>query len=291
MIKLPKIAVLLAAYNGEYWIMDQINSILKQNNVQVDIFVSIDFSSDGTYDLLMDLQKKHININVLDYGQSFGGAAKNFYRLIKDVDISKYDYISFSDQDDLWFTDKLYRGVSAIELKGFDAYSCDVKAFWQNGKTKIIKKSYPQKKYDFIFQSAGSGATYIFRTNVLSKFKKFILANWIDVNKIDLHDWLIYAYCRSNNFKWLIDPYVGMLYRQHINNEFGANTSLSSYIKRWSMLRNGWYFGQVFKISKLLDLTPPTRSFILSNFMQIRRKKIDILFLVFHTIFFGKKLS
>ena len=56
MIKLPKIAVLLAAYNGEYWIMDQINSILKQNNVQVDIFVSIDLSSDGTYDLLMDLQ-------------------------------------------------------------------------------------------------------------------------------------------------------------------------------------------------------------------------------------------
>ena len=81
MIKLPKIAVLLAAYNGEYWTMDQINSILKQNNVHVDIFVSIDFSSDGTYDLLMDLQKKHININVLDYVQTFGGASKNFYRL------------------------------------------------------------------------------------------------------------------------------------------------------------------------------------------------------------------
>ena len=58
--KLPKIAVLLAAYNGKSWIQDQINSILKQNNVQVDIFVSIDFSSDGTYDFLMDLQKTHI---------------------------------------------------------------------------------------------------------------------------------------------------------------------------------------------------------------------------------------
>lgn len=288
MIKLPKIAVLLAAYNGECWIMDQINSILKQNYVQVDIFVSIDFSNDATYDLVMDLKKKHININVLEYGQTFNGAAKNFYRLIKDVDISKYDYVSFSDQDDLWFKDKLYRGVNAIELKGFDAYSCDVKAFWPNGKTRLIKKSYPQKKYDFIFQSAGSGATYVLRTNILSEFKKFILANWIYVNKIDLHDWLIYAYCRVNNFKWLIDPYVGMLYRQHIKNEFGANTSLSSYLKRWSLMRSGWYFDQVFKISKLLDLTPPNRSFILSNFMQIRRKKMDIFFLVFHTIFFGK---
>lgn len=290
-LKLPKIAVLLAAYNGKSWIQDQITSILKQNNVQVDIFVSIDFSSDGTYDFLVDLQKIHTNISVLDYGQRFGGAAKNFYRLIKDVDISKYDYVSFSDQDDLWFSDKLYRGISAIELKGLDAYSCDVKAFWPNGKTKIIKKSYPQKKYDFIFQSAGSGATYIFCSNVLSEFKKFILANWIDVNKIDLHDWLIYAYCRSNNFKWFIDPYVGMLYRQHTNNEFGANASLSSYTKRLSMLRNGWYFGQVFKISKLLGITPPNRSFIFSNFMQIRRKKIDILFLVLLTIFFRKKLS
>lgn len=291
MSKLPKVAVLLAAYNGENWIKDQINSILKQNDVDVDIFISIDFSVDRTYNLLKDFQKKHTNINILDYGQIFGGAAKNFYRLIKDVDISKYDYVSFSDQDDLWFSDKLFRGISEIELKGFDAYSCDVKAFWRNGKTKLIKKSYPQKKFDFIFQSAGSGATYILRKNVFIKFKKFILKNWIDVNKIDLHDWLIYAYCRSNNFKWLIDPYVGMLYRQHINNEFGANTSIGSYLKRWSLLRNGWYFSQVNEISKILDFTPPSRSFILSNFMQIRRKKIDILLLVLHTIFFGKRLS
>jgi len=291
MIKPAKIAVLLAAYNGESWILEQINSILKQEKVLVDIFVSIDLSNDGTYDLLMDLKKKYINIKILDYGQTFGGAAKNFYRLIKDVDISKYDYVSFSDQDDIWFPEKLYRGVSSIELKGYDAYSSDIRVLWKNGETKLIKKSCPQKKYDFIFESAGPGATYILRANIFSEFKKFLLANWAHANKIDLHDWLIYAYCRSKGFKWLIDSYVGMFYRQHNDNEFGANVSLSSYFKRWSLIRNGWYFGQVSKISKLLKLNPPNRSFVLSNFMQIRRKKRDIFFLIFYILLFGNKIS
>lgn len=290
MINVPKIAVLVAAYNGELWILDQIKSILEQDYVQVDIFVSIDLSSDNTYNLLTDMEKRNDNIKVLDYGQKFGGAAKNFYRLIKDVDISKYDYVSFSDQDDLWFADKLYRGVSAIELKGVDAYSCDVRAFWPNGKTKLVEKSQIQTKFDFLFQSAGSGATYILRANALVELKKFIVRNWTKANKIDLHDWLIYAYCRENNIRWFIDSYVGMLYRQHMNNQFGANTSLGSNLERLALLRNGWYFGQVFKISDLLGLPQPNKWFILRNFLQIRRRKRDALFLVVCTIVFGQGL-
>ncbi len=285
-----KIAVLLAAYNGKNWILEQLNSILKQDKVNVDIFVSVDLSNDGTYNILLDLKKKYDNIKILDYGEKFGGAAKNFYRLIKDVDFSKYNFISFSDQDDIWYPHKLYKGISKIELKDIDAYSSDVKAFWKNGKTKLIKKSYPQKKYDYLFQSAGPGATYILRADILIKFKKFILRNWKQVNEIDLHDWLIYAYCRAEGFNWLIDSDVGMLYRQHRDNEFGANSSISSYINRFSLIKNGWYFGQVFRISKILDLNPPNRLFIFSNFMQIRRKKTDILFLLIYTILFGYKI-
>ena len=285
-----KIAVLLAAYNGKNWMIEQINSILKQDKVNVDIFVSVDLSSDDTYNILLDFKKKYDNIKILDYGEKFGGAAKNFYRLIKDVDISKYNFISFSDQDDIWYSHKLYNGINKIELKNLDAYSSDVKAFWKNGKTKLIKKSYPQKKYDYLFQSAGPGATYILRADVLIKFKKFILRNWKQTNEIDLHDWLIYAYCRAKGFNWFIDSDVGMLYRQHSDNEFGANSSISSYFNRFSLIKNGWYFGQVYKISKLLKLTTPNRRFIFLNFMQIRRKKIDILFLIIYTIIYGHKI-
>ena len=145
--KLPEVAILLASYNGENWIVDQIKSILNQINVSIDIFVSIDFSIDNTFQLIKDLQYSNTNINILKYGEKFGGAGRNFYRLIKDVDVSKYDFVALSDQDDIWLPDKLYQGVNKLKLMGFDAYSSDVIAFWSDGRKKLIRKSYPQKNY------------------------------------------------------------------------------------------------------------------------------------------------
>ena len=46
-----KISVLLAAYNGEKWIQDQLDSIIAQKNINIHIFISIDFSNDNTLDL------------------------------------------------------------------------------------------------------------------------------------------------------------------------------------------------------------------------------------------------
>jgi len=276
---IPKIAILLAAYNGENWIVDQIKSILNQINVSIDIFVSIDFSTDNTFQLIKDLQYSNKNIEILKYGERFGGAAKNFYRLIKEVDVSKYDFVALSDQDDIWLPDKLYQGINKLKLIGFDAYSSDVIAFWSDGRTKLIKKSYPQKKYDFMFESAGPGCTYILKTTVMVEFQKFLLDNWLQINQIDLHDWLIYAFCRSNNFNWLIDSNVGLLYRQHDNNQFGANVSIRSYFTRLTLIKKGWYFGEVSKISNLLKLTTPDNLFVFSNFMQLRRTKRDSLLL------------
>ena len=45
----PRIAVLLASMNGARWLPDQIRSILDQKGVDVQIFVSDDGSSDGSF--------------------------------------------------------------------------------------------------------------------------------------------------------------------------------------------------------------------------------------------------
>lgn len=279
-----KIAILLAVYNGEAWILDQIKSILNQSNVSIYIYVSIDLSTDNSDQLIKELQNTNKNIEILKYGGRFGGAAKNFYHLIKEVDITKYDYVALSDQDDIWLPEKLSQGINTLELNVFDAYSSDVIAFWSDGRTKLIKKSYPQKKYDFMFESAGPGCTYILKSKPFFKFKNFLINNWSSSNEIE-HDWLIYAFFRSNGYKWFIDSKVGMLYRQHSSNQFGANVSMRSYINRIILIRNGWYFGQVLKISKLLKLTTPYKSFVFSNFTQVRRTKRDTLFLLFLYLF------
>ena len=135
----PNIAVLLAAYNGIEWVQEQIDSILDQINVNVDIYISVDYSNDGTYEICKSYANKKKSIHVLPYGDKFGGAAKNFFRLIKDVNIQEYDFIAFSDQDDIWDKRKLSRAVQSITKYSLSAVSSDVVAFWYNGKEKYIK--------------------------------------------------------------------------------------------------------------------------------------------------------
>ena len=75
----PNTLVLLAAFNGELWIKDQIISILNQKNTNLKLVISIDKSDDNTVKICEDLKKNNNSIEILPYGKKFGGAAKNFF--------------------------------------------------------------------------------------------------------------------------------------------------------------------------------------------------------------------
>ena len=98
----PKIAVCLAAFNGTHWLTEQLDSILAQTGVAVTVFVSVDVSNDGTEDWVDVRAQADSRIVVLPHGENFGGAARNFFRILREVDLSKFDYVSFADQDDIW---------------------------------------------------------------------------------------------------------------------------------------------------------------------------------------------
>lgn len=246
-----KVAVLLAAYNGEQWIQEQISSILKQKNVDVTLFISIDQSSDNTLMLCEELALSEPRINLLPYGDIFGGAALNFYRLIKDVDFTSFDYISFADQDDIWLEDKLQR--ASLFLEKYDVYSSNVIAFWLNGKAVLINKAQPQVKYDFLFEAAGPGCTYVIHRDVAIEFKKFIVSKWQEVKKIELHDWLFYSFSRVKNFQWVIDERPGMYYRQHQNNQVGANNTMAGAVKRLNLIKCKWYREQICRMISVFE--------------------------------------
>lgn len=249
-----KIAVLLASYNGAKYIKEQVDSILNQKEVDVTIFVSDDLSTDNTLEYLQDIYKNEKRLVYLESNQKFGGAAKNFYRLIKDVDFSDVDFISLADQDDIWYEDKLVKAIKTIEQEQIDAYSSNVLAFWEDGKEMILQKAQPQVKYDYLFEAAGPGCTYVLSQKLANDIKSFMIKNWEQINQIDLHDWLIYAYCRENNYKWHIDKKQSMRYRQHISNQVGANDGLNAKIKRLKLVFSSWYRDETSKIIKVLDL-------------------------------------
>ncbi|KHK65791.1 glycosyltransferase [Pseudomonas frederiksbergensis] len=253
-VKHPKVAVMLAAFNGMRWIEEQMASILNQAAVDVTVFISIDPSTDGTEGWCAELTARHPQVVVLPEVSRFGGASRNFFRLIRDVPLDEYEFFAFSDQDDIWDIDKLHRATLEIESRKVDGYSSNVTAFWANGRNCLIDKAQPQVDWDYLFESAGPGCTYVMTRRLMTLLKESVLFSWEELQRVSLHDWYCYAFARSHGFCWFIDPLSSLQYRQHERNQVGANAGLGSLIKRYKTIRNGWWFSQVKLIARLVGL-------------------------------------
>jgi rhamnosyltransferase len=248
----PRVSVVLAVYCGAAWLREQINSILKQDGVDISIYISIDPSTDESEALCISFARQYKNITVLPYVGKFGGAAQNFFRLMRDVDFSSFDYFAFADQDDIWFENKLINAVNKLVETKSDGYSSNVIAFWPNGEKKLIEKSQPQREWDYLFEAAGPGCTYVMTVELASEIKKTVVARWLEINNLGLHDWFSYAYARANGFRWFIDPMPSMLYRQHVHNQVGVNVGWKAFIYRLKTVVGGWGIAQSLLIAKLI---------------------------------------
>jgi rhamnosyltransferase len=236
---LPRIAVALAAYNGMLYLPEQVSSIINQEGVDLVIFVSVDISTDGTEQWVLRKAQQDSRVVVLPLGQKFGGASANFFRLLRDLDLSGFDYFSFADQDDIWSKNKLKRACQKLMENDSDGYSSNVTAFWPSGKQALVYKASPQRQLDYYFESAGPGCTYVMRRSLAVEIQKTARTQRHILEQVVYHDWFSYAYARSHGFKWIIDDYSGMLYRQHASNQLGANSGFSSFLRRFKQVISG----------------------------------------------------
>lgn len=282
--------VLLAAFNGRKFIVEQLNSIFAQIGVCVHVFVSVDKSNDDTESIFVDMQATDSRLTLLPIGQHFGGAGPNFYRLLRDVDMSGFDYVCFADQDDVWHPDKLRRAHCLMTEEGAHGYSSNVMAFWPDDKTKLIDKAQPQREWDFLFEAAGPGCTYVMRQDLAHGLQNLVRKRWKEVQAVALHDWLSYAYARAHGYKWVIDSKVGMGYRQHAANQVGVNAGWRAFKYRVTKILGGWGTAQAAIIASLVDLddAPFVRRWksggrlgmlwLALNANQCRRRKRDRVF-------------
>lgn len=249
--RVTKVAVLMATHNGINWLAEQIPSILGQQDVEVKLIVSDDASSDGTLEWLKNLAQQDDRVTLLSYGASYGSAGRNFYRLILEADISDCDYVALADQDDVWLKNKLRNQIRLAVQHNADGVSSNVVAFWPDGSRGLINKAEPMRKFDFLFESAGPGCTFLLSPWLVSRVREVLLnANGV-ARQVALHDWLIYAVCRASGRGWYISPVPTIRYRQHAHNVIGVNYGFKAYWLRCKWILHGWYRIEVTKICKV----------------------------------------
>jgi glycosyltransferase involved in cell wall biosynthesis len=109
----PTVEVLLATYNGERFLREQIDSILTQDYVNLRVLARDDGSSDATVGILNEYaQRFPSRFRVMPPGPGTGSPKDNFLLLMR---ASSAQYIGFSDQDDIWLPDKVSRTKQAMD--------------------------------------------------------------------------------------------------------------------------------------------------------------------------------
>lgn len=108
-----KISVALCTYNGEDFISEQIESIINQTSSVDEIIICDDGSNDSTLDILNEYKLKYSNIIKIFQNKNNLGVTKNFERCIE---LCEGDLILISDQDDIWFENKVSEIINFAKL-------------------------------------------------------------------------------------------------------------------------------------------------------------------------------
>jgi rhamnosyltransferase len=249
-----KVLVLLATYNGEKYIAEQIRTIFLQKNCNISVLISDDCSTDNTHNTILDLKKKYKKISIKRPLKKFDHSGQNFYYLIRNCNADNFDYVAFADQDDLFYFEKFNYQISQMVKSGCLASSSSVRCFGYSNK--ILSQSPNVTNYDFLFEGAGQGCSFLIEKNLFLNYQYFVKNNYHIVSSFVFHDWLTYLYLRSTKRNWKFIKKPLLKYRIHRTNSFGDKYSLRGIYIRVIKLFNGWYYNQVLlanKISRIVD--------------------------------------
>lgn len=237
-----KIAILLASYNGEKYIQEQIQSLLSQTYKDFKIYIRDDCSTDATYVIEKEFENRYPEyFQVIKRENGKSGSKYNFWELCKIGLESNAEYFMFCDQDDVWENNKvqitLDRMIS-VEKQNRDKpilVHSDLRVVDQNlnvlGESFISYRALNPEKTTInrlLVQNNVTGCTMMVNRALLEK-----AIDVDDVEKIAMHDWWFSIIASLFGEISFIDKST-INYRQHGNNVVGATkvNTIGFIIKR-----------------------------------------------------------
>ncbi|MBQ9596041.1 MAG: glycosyltransferase family 2 protein [Synergistaceae bacterium] len=221
---MAQIDILLAAYNGEKFIAEQIDSILAQTFQDFRLVIRDDGSNDKTPEIIEDYANKYPDkIQVIHDDAVCKHPTKNFFQLMK---YAQADYVMFSDQDDYWLPYKVQITLDYMKKAERDNPNKPVLIFTglqivdENLKSMddLMSLDFPESRYTFMELlpcNCAAGCTQMMNRECYSNLGEFH-------ENIRLHDWWTILYAAAFGVVIRV-PMALILYRQHGNNAIGAS--------------------------------------------------------------------
>jgi rhamnosyltransferase len=265
---LPKVAILMATYNGDKYLRQQMDSILSQQDVDIAVFVRDDHSSDNTVAIINEYAEQTGKVFLLSPKPEQLRVTKNFYSIVKEVDLSSVEFMAYSDQDDIWLPGKMKTAIDALNKSGSGGYASNLLRGDSQGRVmrerslakRILQylfnsKSSSQTAYDHYFEAASAGCTLVLNKETAQYFQKRVWEIYEAIPSDTSHDWSTYAITRIGGFTWYIDEHSHIIYRQHAENAYGANVGLGGIGKLLEWFTSGRYRMHILMIDNLYNNT------------------------------------
>lgn len=218
------VTILLATYNGERFIADQLDSLLQQTYKNWQLLVSDDGSTDKTPAIIEKYRSAHPQrIEVLPNDGINRGSVLNFNRLFLAAKARRAAYVMFCDQDDYWLPGKIERSLSLllvmeVEKGAHTPLLIHTRFTYVNSDLSVIsnKKNFHARKLPVI-----SLATMLIQNPVYGCTMMFNSALVAKINSIpacaENHDfWVSLVASAFGDIVYLPDSMI--LYRQHGGN-------------------------------------------------------------------------
>lgn len=221
------IDILMATYNGEAFLEEQLDSIIHQSYSEWHLIVRDDCSVDRTVSILQKYKAMYPEkISVIINENRTGSAKANFFKLLHDA---QSEYIMFSDQDDVWKIDKLkftFKKMKRLERKCEKEIPLLVATDLEvvNAEGRQINKSFLHymnlpgdiRLNHLLIQNNITGCTVMMNRTLCEMLKEVK-----SVEKIVMHDHFAGLVAVTFGKAVMLDR-ATIQYRQHTQNSVGA---------------------------------------------------------------------
>lgn len=236
--KIPHIIIFMATFNGSKYIEEQLNSIIQQSYKNWSLIISDDNSSDNTIKIIKKFIKENPKQKITLINGPQKGYCNNFLSMVCNKKF-KADYYAFSDQDDVWLSNKIEVAINhlnSFQEKKTPLMYCG-RTYYVSENLKMIGMSPLFKKRpsfkNAIVQNIAGGNTMVFNNTLKSILEKIGITNVVS------HDWWVYLIVTGIEGSVFFDHNSYILYRQHRESLIGGGNALKNKIKRFFNLLSG----------------------------------------------------